>query len=227
LSYDDLLAFAKAARPRIAALASLVASAPEEAADIELAVEALQLAIAELDDADEEAEESAPEEQVRGGESAPVVAPTGPSILGKRARSAAMQPRVVAGQQLRAVLKQILSFEASNKLAAARALEQQAQAESGVQPEEAKRRAELAKKRAQQMRTQFFSLGNWQLTADVLSRFLSTPEFKRLLPGSARQTRTKEADAKFAAELLAAAKRFWGASLARLWIPRAAARSRT
>jgi hypothetical protein len=79
-----------------------------------------------------------------------------------------------------------------------------------VQPEEAKRRAELAKKRAQQMRTQFFSLGNWQLTADVLNRFLNTPEVKRLLPGSARQTRCEQANAKFAAELLSAAERFCG-----------------
>jgi len=73
---------------------------------------------------------------------------------------------------------------------------------------QAKRRAELAKKRVQQ--THFFSPGNWEPRADVLRRFLRKPEVERLLPGSARQTRSEQADAKFAAEVLSAAKRFLG-----------------
>ena len=73
---------------------------------------------------------------------------------------------------------------------------------------QAKRRAELAKKRVQQMH--FFSPGNWEPKAEVLTRFLGKPEVKRLLPGSARQTRSEQADAKFAAEVLSAAKRFFG-----------------
>ena len=60
LSDGDLLAFAEAARQRIGALVALVASAPARAADIELAVEALQLAIAELVYENDEAEEPHP-----------------------------------------------------------------------------------------------------------------------------------------------------------------------
>ena len=52
------------------------------------------------------------------------------------------------------------------------------------------------------------SLGIWLLTADVLSRFLDTPEVECLLLGSARQTRCEQANAKFAAVLLSAAERF-------------------
>ena len=114
----------------------------------------------------------------------------------------------------RQVLKEILSLEASGKVNAARALELQARTEVQLSEEEAKlqaqRRGELAKKRASQLRTNFFSLGSWELTADVLKRFLNTPEVKRLMPGSARQTRSEQADAKIAAELLSAAKRFFG-----------------
>jgi len=106
-------------------------------------------------------------------------------------------------------------LQKSGKTAEARGLAARSQAKpSELDPEQdaklAKREAELAKKRAQQMRADFFSLGNWSLTADVLKRFLDTPEVKQLMPGGAAQSRAEKNDEKTAAALLIAAKSFFG-----------------
>ncbi|KAJ1629686.1 hypothetical protein T492DRAFT_873053, partial [Pavlovales sp. CCMP2436] len=122
---------------------------------------------------------------------------------------------VVADQELRRTLKEIIMLQNSGKTAEVRGLAARSQAKrSELGPDQdaklAKREAELAKKRAQKMRTDFFSLGSWSLTANVLKRFLDTPEVKQLMPGGAAQSRAEKNDEKTATNLLTAAKRFFG-----------------
>jgi len=216
LSYDELIGFVTG----LPSIVALLAESHSAHRDVTPAVRALQLALAELIDANEEAvarpehvEAEQPEEHQQAV-SAPIsrVAAPRPSTLA--GCSTVVQPRVRAGQQLRRTLKQILSLEGAGKLSAARELAELAQTERHQGPEQAKHTAHklaaLAAKRAQQMRTHFFSLGNWRLTQDVLNRFLDTPEVRRLMPGSAPQTRGERADAETADALLASAKRFFG-----------------
>jgi len=205
-------------RPLIAKLASR----PDDLGDrdVEACVQAMQLAAAQLIDegvigGDDDVQATQVAEPTAGAAFKPMdVVGGAPCRLQRGAASAPVQPRVASGQELRATLKEILSLESSRKLDAARELETRAQAEPELSEEDTKRRearrAELAKKRAQEMRTQFFSLGNWHLTASVLNRFLDTPEVQHLLPGSRRQIRADRNDAGTAGQLLAAAKSFFG-----------------
>jgi hypothetical protein len=253
-SYKELSDFVASVRPHFAAL---LRRSPE---DVEGAIEALQLAFAELIDDEEAVAEpravgaggasaggertaaggaaaasGAPQRAAGGGEmtaaggaAAGGTAAGGAVAGGSSARDAARnasdgaarpgpsaEPRVVAGQELRRTLKEIIMLQNSGKTAEARGLAARSQAKrSELGPEHdaklAKREAELAKKRAQKMRTDFFSLGNWGLTADVLKRFLDTPEVKQLMPGGAAQSRAEKNDEKTAAALLTAAKSFFG-----------------
>jgi len=135
------------------------------------------------------------------------------------AASTTAQPRVQDGQDLRLTHKEIIALEKAGKLDEARGLAASTLAPVPEDDLAAKqlsvRRAELAKKRAKEMRDHFFSLGGWELTSDVLKRFINTPEVKRLMPGAATKTRAEEADAKFSSELLAAAKRFFSDTMGR------------
>lgn len=163
-------------------------------------IEALQLALVDIVD-EEDASDRTPD-------SAPM-APRRES----GAASTTAQPRVQDGQDLRLTLKEIIALEKAGKLDEARGLAASALAPVPEDDLAAKqlsvRRGELAKTRAKEMRDHFFSLGGWELTSDVLKRFLNTPEVRRLMPGAATKPRAEEADAKFSSELLAAAKRLF------------------
>jgi len=144
---------------------------------------------------------------------APVQAEAQRSRQALQGERSSAQPRVQDGLELRHTLKEIIAPEKAGKLDDARGLAASALApvpeDDVAEKQLLVRRAELAKKRAKEMRDHFFSLGGWELTSDVLMRFINTPKVKRLMPGAATKTRAEEADAKFSAELLAVAKRFF------------------
>jgi len=170
-------------------------------------IKAMQAALVDIVDEDEKEA------------NAPFQAEAQRSRQAHRAESSSAQLRVQDGLELRHTLKEIIALEKAGKLDDARGLAASALdpvAEDDIAAKQLSvRRAELAKKRAKEMRDHFFSLGGWELTSDVLKRFINTPEVKRLMPGAATKTRAEEADAKFSSELLAAAKRFFSDTMGR------------
>jgi hypothetical protein len=93
-------------------------------------------------------------------------------------RPTVLQPRVVAGQQLRRTLKQRISLGTEGKLQAVRKIAERAQAKPDLDIDESKHTARklaaLVTKRAQQMRTHFFLLGSWSRSTAFSTRLRSS-----------------------------------------------------
>jgi hypothetical protein len=121
LSYDELVGFITSLPPIVA----LLAESHSAERDVTPAVRALQLALAELIDAEDEeaAAEAEAEQQLEAEheeEERPIAAlslRTPAPMAGTSAGgSAVVQPRVAAGQRLRLALKQIVSLEEAGNL---------------------------------------------------------------------------------------------------------------
>jgi hypothetical protein len=129
LSYDELIGFVTG----LPSIVALLAESHSAHRDVTPAVRALQLALAELIDANEEAV-ARPEQVVaeqpeehQQAVSAPISRVAAPRPSTSAGYLTVVQPRVKAGQQLRRTLKQILSLEGAGKLSAAREVAQQEQ----------------------------------------------------------------------------------------------------
>ena len=115
----------------------------------------------------------------------------------------AASARVRAGQELRALLTQVKQLERGGSSAQAADIVD----EQFARPEPSDH---LARKRADELQRNLFSIGDWQLTSAALEKFLEFPAVARLRQRDApAPKRTDQVDADTATELLAAAKIFF------------------
>lgn len=110
--------------------------------------------------------------------------------------------RMRKGQELRELLVRVSKLYSANKNKAAQELlASAAEGSSGGS-------AALVDKRVQQLQSELFTYGGFELTKSLLSRFLNLPSIKMLLPESLRSAKREAAEAKTAVALLQAASRF-------------------
>ena len=104
------------------------------------------------------------------------------------------------GQELQELLRRVSKLHSKHATKQAEALLASAPPGSSS--------AALAKKRAQQLRSELFTFGGLELTRQVLNSFYNLPEVKLLLPEKVKQARKEAADAKTARVLLQTASEF-------------------
>jgi len=129
--------------------------------------------------------------------------PHAPPAAKRQRVLAAASARVRAGQELRELLTQVKLLERGGSSSqAAEIVDEQL---SRPEPSD-----HLARKRADELQRNLFSIGDWKLTAAALEKFLAFPAVARLRRRDApAPKRTDEVDADTATELLAAAKAFF------------------
>ena len=137
----------------------------------------------------------------------PATAPTtdaaaSPAASTAAPTAAAAKPtaRVKKGQELQELLRRVSKLHSKHKTKEAEALLALAPLGSSS--------ATLAKKRAQQLRSELFTFGGLELTRQVLNSFLNLREVTLLLPEKVKTARQEAADAKTARVLLETASEF-------------------
>ena len=133
--------------------------------------------------------------------------PTQNAAARARTQVAEETARVQKGRELLKTVRDVIRAEKVGNLQQAAAT--LSDVEKGSDPSKA-----LYRKRAQELRKQLFSFGDWKLTAKVLEEFSNRPECKRLLRGTQPQkpeppSGSARIDEKTAIDVLQAAKQFF------------------